>query len=48
MRMRDGESVVDNLNTFNTVVIQLVSVDIEILDEYKCISFTILFTRLVG
>ena len=28
----------ENLNTFNTVVIQLVSVEIKILDEDKCIS----------
>jgi hypothetical protein len=39
LRMRDGYLVVEHLNTCNTVVSQLVSVDIEILDEDKCISF---------
>jgi hypothetical protein len=38
LRMRDGDSVADHLNAFNTVVSQLVSVDIKILDEDKCIS----------
>jgi hypothetical protein len=36
--MRDGDSMVDNLNAFNNVVSQLVSVEIKILDEDKCIS----------
>jgi hypothetical protein len=36
--MRDGDSVAENLNTFNTVEIQLVSVEIKILDEDKCIN----------
>ena len=30
--------MVENLNAFNTVVSQLVYVDIKISDEYKCIS----------
>jgi hypothetical protein len=30
--------VADHLNAFNTVVSQLVSVEIKILEEYKCIS----------
>ena len=38
LRMKDGDSVTENLNTFNTVVIQLSSVDIKISDEDKCIS----------
>jgi hypothetical protein len=38
MRMRDGDSVAKNLNAFNTVVSQLVSIEIKIPDEYKCIS----------
>ena len=38
LRMRDGDSVAEHLNTFNVVVSQLVSVDIKILDEDKCIS----------
>jgi hypothetical protein len=38
LRMRDGESVAEHLNAFNTVVSQLVSVDIKISDEDKCIS----------
>jgi hypothetical protein len=38
MRMRDGDSVVENLNAFNTMVSQLVSIEIKISDEDKCIS----------
>jgi hypothetical protein len=36
--MRDGDSVAEHLNSFNIVVSQLVSVEIKILDEDKCIS----------
>jgi len=36
--MRDGDLVTEHLNTFNTVVSQLLSIDINILDEDKCIS----------
>eukprot|EP00253_Pinus_taeda_P004592 PITA_04592 len=38
MRMKDGDSVTEHLNAFNTVVSQLASVDIKISDEDKCIS----------
>jgi len=38
LRMRDGDSVAEHLNAFNIVVSQLVSVDIKISDEDKCIS----------
>jgi hypothetical protein len=38
LRMRDGDSMAEHLNSFNTVVSQLVSVEIKISDEYKCIS----------
>jgi hypothetical protein len=38
LRMRDGDLVVENLNAFNTVVSQLVSFNIKISDEDKCIS----------
>jgi hypothetical protein len=37
MRMRDGDLVVGHLNAFNTVVSQLVSVEIKISYEDKCI-----------
>jgi hypothetical protein len=36
--MRYGDLVVEHLNAFNTVVSQLVSIEIKILDEDKCIS----------
>eukprot|EP00253_Pinus_taeda_P011136 PITA_11136 len=36
--MKDGDSVIENLNAFNTMVSQLASVDIKISDEDKCIS----------
>jgi hypothetical protein len=35
---RDGDSMEEHLNSFNTVVIQLVYVEIKISYEYKCIS----------
>jgi hypothetical protein len=38
LRMRDGDLVVEHLNAFNTVVIQLVSIEIKISYEDKCIS----------
>jgi hypothetical protein len=38
MSMRDGDSVAEHLNAFNTKVSQLVSVQIKISDEDKCIS----------
>jgi hypothetical protein len=38
MRMRDGDLVEEYLNAFNTVVSQLVSVEIKISYEDKCIS----------
>ena len=36
--MKDGDSVTEHLNTFNTVVTQLSSIDIKISYEDKCIS----------
>jgi hypothetical protein len=36
-RMRDGDSMAEHLNAFNTMVSQLVSVEIKISDEDKCI-----------
>jgi hypothetical protein len=38
LRMKDGDSVTEHLNAFNTMVSQLLSVDINISDEDKCIS----------
>ena len=38
LRMKDGGSVTEHLNAFNTMVSQIASVDIKILDEDKCIS----------
>ena len=38
LRMRDGDSMAEHLNAFNTVVSQLVYVEIKISDEDKCIS----------
>ena len=36
--MKDGDSVTEHMNAFNTVVSQLSFVDIKILYEDKCIS----------
>ena len=38
LRMKDGDSVAEHLNAFNTVVSQLASVDIKISEEDKCIT----------
>ena len=38
LRMKDGDLVIEHLNAFNTVISQLLSIDIKILDEDKCIS----------
>jgi hypothetical protein len=38
LRMRYGDSVEEHLNAFNIVVSQLVSIEIKISDEDKCIS----------
>jgi hypothetical protein len=36
--MSDGSSVTENVNMFNTVLIQLSSMDIKIIEEDKCIN----------
>jgi hypothetical protein len=38
LRMEDGDSVKEHLNAFNTLVSQLVSVNITIAEEDKCIT----------
>jgi hypothetical protein len=38
LRMEDGDSVTEHLNAFNTLVSQIVSVNITIAEEYKCIT----------
>ena len=48
LRMKDGDSVTEHLNAFNTVVSQLSSADIKISDEDKCIHFFVFSTRIVG
>eukprot|EP00253_Pinus_taeda_P015604 PITA_15604 len=40
LRMKDGDSLTEHLNAFNTMVSQLASVDIKISDEDKCISLS--------
>jgi hypothetical protein len=39
LRMEDGDSVIEHLNAFNTLVSQLVYVNITIGEEDKCITF---------
>jgi hypothetical protein len=36
--MKDGDLVIENMNVFNTMVSQLLSIDINIFDEDKCIG----------
>eukprot|EP00253_Pinus_taeda_P015997 PITA_15997 len=38
LRMKDGDSMTEHLNAFNTAVSQLLSIDIKISGEDKCIS----------
>jgi hypothetical protein len=38
LRMEDGDSMTEHLNAFNTLVSQLVSVNITIVEEDKCIT----------
>ena len=38
LRMKDGDSVTEHMNAFNTIVRKLLYVDIKILDEDKCIN----------
>jgi len=38
LRMKDGDSMAEHLNTFNIVVSQLASVDIKMSKEDKCIT----------
>eukprot|EP00253_Pinus_taeda_P034646 PITA_34646 len=38
LRTKDGDSLIEHLNAFNTVVSQLSYVDIKISDEDKCIN----------
>jgi hypothetical protein len=37
LTMRDGDLVIEHLNAFNTMLIQLVSFEIKISDEDNCI-----------
>jgi hypothetical protein len=37
-RMSDESSIIEHLNAFNTVISQLLSMDIKITEEEKCIS----------
>jgi hypothetical protein len=39
LRMEDGDYVIEHLNAFNTLVSQLVYVNITIVEEDKCINF---------
>ena len=38
MSMKDDDSMVENLNAFNTMVSQLASIDIKMYEEDKCIN----------
>lgn len=37
LKMKDGESIAENLNAFNLIISQLASIDVKIEDEDKCI-----------
>jgi hypothetical protein len=38
LRMGDGDSMIEHLNAFNTLVCQLVSINITIVEEDNCIT----------
>jgi hypothetical protein len=38
LRIKDGDSVIDHMNTFNIMVSRVLYIDIMISDEYNCIS----------
>jgi hypothetical protein len=38
LRMRDGDSVIEHMNAFNTMVTQLLSIEIKISYEDKCVN----------
>jgi hypothetical protein len=40
--------VTENLNVFNTILSQLSSMDIKIIEEEKCISTIMFFSRILG
>jgi hypothetical protein len=42
-RMDNGDSVIEHLNSFNTMVSQLLSIDIKFFDEDKCIILLFYF-----
>lgn len=44
LRMSDGDLVIEHLNAFNIVINQLLSVDIKITKEEKCISILCSFS----
>jgi hypothetical protein len=44
MRLSDGSLVKENMNAFNTIISQLLSVDIKITEEEKCISLLCSFS----
>jgi hypothetical protein len=41
--MEDGDFVSEHINAFNTLVSQLVSINITIAEEYKCITLLCYF-----
>jgi hypothetical protein len=43
LRMKDGDSVTQHLNAFNTMVSQLLYVDIKVYDEDECIHLFFLY-----
>ena len=38
LRMSDGDSIIEHMNAFNTVINQLLFMDIKITEDEKCIS----------
>jgi hypothetical protein len=44
LRMDDGNSIMKHQNFFNALVSQLVSIEIKMEEEYKCISLLCSFT----
>jgi hypothetical protein len=41
--MKEGMRIVDHLNTFNSLIVQLTSMEVKLKDEYKAITLLCLF-----
>jgi hypothetical protein len=48
LRMKEGTTIVDHLNTFNTLIVQLTSMEVKLEDEDKAITLLCSLPRVLG